>query len=165
MNYELLKEASTAGHYWALWISVVIAAAGVIFAIIQLAAESENEKLKNRAIFGSATGVIGIIVMLVSFYNVGEAHREAQQQNLTAATSNLKTKYDIKAVEWNAKETTTSPTSTTGNGEITVEANDGRLYIFKYRTDLASGEPFLKDMPIPGGSVPEQAVTAASLLK
>lgn len=87
-----------------------------------------------------------------------------EEHNIKVATSNLMAKYNVDEVDWEAKETTANPISETGKGEVVVEAKDGRDYIFKYKIDPKTSEPFLDDMPIRGGDAPEQAVTADSLL-
>lgn len=87
-----------------------------------------------------------------------------QEHNVKIATDNLTKKYDVKSVDWEAKDTHVSPSSVKAD-DLLVETQDGRSYIFKYHVDEKTSEPFLEDMPLRGGTAPTQAVTAKSLLK
>lgn len=91
-------------------------------------------------------------------------NKEVYNHNVEISQENLLSKYKLKDVNWTAIETTASPVSESGNETLLVEAQDGRSYIFKYRVDRNTSEPFLKDMPINGGDAPKEAVTAESLL-
>lgn len=83
----------------------------------------------------------------------------------TVATENLKLKYDIKSANWNSNDTTAMPKNVSGENNLIIEGNDGKTYVFKYKVNLETGEPTLGNMPIAGGSSPQDAVTAESLLK
>lgn len=117
--------------------------------------------------------VLGTIALLVAAV-VGSIFLSAQHQangnrtdllNKQIATENILAKYDLKEVLWDVKDTTAEPMDTKGDNNIIVKTQNDVEYVFKYRADIQTGEPFLKDMPIPGGSAPKDAVNAASLLK
>lgn len=90
---------------------------------------------------------------------------KADEVHKTVATENLKLKYDIKDANWDANDTTAMPKNVSGENNLIIEGNDGKTYVFKYKVNLETGEPTLGDMPIAGGSSPQDAVTAESLLK
>lgn len=90
---------------------------------------------------------------------------KAHEVHKTVATENLKLKYDIKDADWGSSDTTAEPKTVSGDNNLIIEGNDGKTYIFKYKVNLETGEPTLANMPIAGGSAPQDAVTAESLLK
>lgn len=140
--------------------AVLILVVGIVMGFKSLVAFDEpNSKL------APTIGLVGIIALIAGFANLDISYDRSEERNMTSATENLKSKYDLKEINWESKDTKAEPTSTSGDDELSVEANDGRLYIFKYRVDKGSGEPFLKDMPISGQSAPSETATADSLLK
>jgi hypothetical protein len=115
--------------------------------------------------FTMAIGLIVVGITLLTGFNLVDQFAKIEKGNKIAVTENLKTKYDIKEVYWDARETTAEPKDTESNENIVIESTNGKKYVFKYKLDLKSGEPTLSDMPVAGGTAPQEAVTAESLLK
>lgn len=102
--------------------------------------------------------------LVIAFHERSEMNK-SDENHKTVATDNLKLKYDIKDANWDSKDTTAMPKNVSGENNLIIEGNDGKTYVFKYKVNLETGEPTLGDMPIAGGSSPQDAVTAESLLK
>lgn len=97
--------------------------------------------------------------------NFNQSVHEYNENNKNTATENLMKKYNLQEVKWSSSDTSVSPTTSSGDGDLLVKTSKGENYIFKYHVDEKNSEPFLEDMPIRGGAAPTQAVTAKSLLK
>lgn len=135
--------------------TLIIVGAGMIAIILCLAAISFRYK------WLIATASAFSLAMLGFTMYVDSTVKPAAQQK---AVSNLSQKYDIKAVDWESKDTTVGPISK-GGGEIVVEVKDGEKYIFGYAVNRETGEPTLTNIPTRGGATSSQAVTAESLQK
>ena len=82
-----------------------------------------------------------------------------KHKKFNAKTDNLKAKYDIKKVRDKNGIEEVNGNLRESKPYVTVEANDGHLYIFKYDIDPDSGEMLLSDFD------PEQTIAAGSLLR
>lgn len=134
--------------------------------------ETLGERLKP---FGIALLAVAAVAALLvwgwaSFLN---HNGEVDKYNYGIATQNIQTKYDVKSVDWKDSETTAhyahtgkEPTKEyRDKNHLVVETQSGKKYVFKYKVNLETYEPILEDMPLPGGSKPDEAVSAASLEK
>lgn len=144
----------------AIWLTmaaiVIFMIAGIIMA---------NAGLSKRYFLPSFLVAFGFFGYYIYAGIVDTNHFTAvQEHNVKIATENIAKKYDVKSVDWEAKDTHVSPSSVKADN-LLVEAPDGRSYIFKYRVDPVTSEPILKAMPINGGEAPKEALTADSLLK
>jgi hypothetical protein len=120
--------------------------------------------LKLVATFCILSLATGVLALGLSVHERSKMN-ESDEIHKTVATDNLKLKYDIRNADWNSLDTTAAPKDVSGGNNLIIEGNDGKTYVFKYKVNLQTGEPTLGDMPIAGGSSPQDAVTAVSLLK
>lgn len=145
----------------------------VIVAILLLVDDKKDPKrFKN---FG--LGMLGFVVLtsltVWGWAWLGGHTGEIEKKNYAIATQNIQTKYDVKSVEWHDSETDTYITHTgdenfkepRDRNHLVIQAQNGKKYVFKYKVNLETGEPTLEDMPIPGGSKPDEVISAASLEK
>lgn len=168
MDYEKLDfyvadfQATTI-PFGLLFIGVVLCVAFAFYFAVE-----DTRKVKTRIIGGlmcaslATGGIFGITTTIDSQKAKSAAVKE---HNAKASVNNLMKKYDLQEVKWDSADTTAGPKSTSGDGELLVRTNAGENYIFKYRVNTETSEPFLEDMPRQGGSTPEKTVTADSLLK
>lgn len=122
---------------------------------------------------GKIFGIVFISLVAVALVGVlgGENHmNNVLKDNQAKAEQNIMKKYDVKDVEWDSEQTKATPTLAEdskgkASNELVLVADDGKAYLFRYDLNKETSEPTLKDMPIAGGSTPEDAVSADSLLK
>lgn len=157
INYELFQDPPTN------IILVVLFALGAVFFIgfLSTLTLSSSKPVVTFCILS----IITLSTCLVIAIHERSEMDKSDEIHKTVATENLKLKYDIKNADWNSKDTTAMPKNVSGENNLIIEGNDGKLYVFKYKVNLGTGEPTLGDMPILGGSSPQDAVTAESLLK
>lgn len=115
--------------------------------------------------FSAVVAVIVLAIIALMFFNHNTQISEAAVKNQEAATKNLRIKYELKEVYWDARETTANPKDTESNENLVIESLDGEKHIFKYEVDLKTREPFLSDMPKAGGNPDKPSITADSLLQ
>lgn len=157
-NYSLFQfiiiVCSMVGFPLLLW------AAKAVFFKKELTDSVENTLL-GVGLFGaiSAAIIAGAISSMLG--------HNAETANKFHATQNIMQKYDVADVQWDSKQTNTSPTSdakAAGN-EIVVTASNRKSYVFIYELNTKTSEPTLKDMPIAGGAADTNNLSADDLLK
>lgn len=139
--------------------------------------ESLRKKFRNKPLTGKQEGIylgaIFAILVAISFGLVASIMNHSNNilaENQAKATQNIMQKYDVKKVDWNSSQTTSSPTLHSGSSskpknEIVVEANNGKTYLFTYNLNKETSEPTLGNMPIPAGVNQNDALNADDLLK
>lgn len=167
MDYQLLKMGPTGPEAWfevplAWVIPSILILACVAFAIRFFIMSSFDDFNNRRKITGfsllAMAGIIGIVsVMTISGFYGKNTSNEA------IATENIKAKYNVTDVSWDAKETKARPTATGRNEELLVTDDKGQQVVFKYKVNMQTGEPVLSNMPVQGGSTP--TVTVESIEK
>lgn len=113
-------------------------------------------------------GFLGIVAAAIVAAAISSMlGHNAEASNKFYAAQNIMQKYDVKDVQWDSKQTRTSPIALerdAGN-EIVLTANNGKSYVFIYELNTSTSEPTLKDMPIAGGSPTSNNLSADDLLK
>lgn len=119
-----------------------------------------------------ADSFIGVVVVAIALcigvfasINYASEVRKAEDKTKSVATNNLRVKYDLKEVYWDARETTANPKDAESNENLVIEDLNGEKHIFKYEVNLETREPSLSDMPKAGGAADKPSVTADSLLQ
>lgn len=119
---------------------------------------------KIRVLLAIIPIVLGFGVIFTACF-VGLANdMQAKDHNRNIATENLKAKYDISEVYWDARETN-SDFKDTQPHDLLVENDKNQQFIFRYRLNPETNEPFLIDMPVKGGESPHKPITANSLIR
>ena len=134
--------------------------------------ETFGERLKDFCI--ALLTVAAVAALLVWGWISYLTHNgEVSNHNYKIASQNIQAKYDVKSVVWNDSETNTDYTHTgkepteeyRNKNRLVIETQNGKKYVFKYKINMDTYEPTLEDMPLPGGSKPDEVVSAASLEK
>lgn len=134
--------------------------------------ETAGKRFKN---FGIVMLVIVVVAGLLAWgwASFLTHNGEVDKRNYEVATQNIQTKYDVKSVDWKDSETDAHYTHTgkepteeyRNKNHLVIETQNGKKYVFKYKVNMETYEPTLEDMPLPGGSKPNEEVSAASLEK
>lgn len=120
---------------------------------------------KNNVLWFFGSAGIAFLALLFTFFGMVDANKDAYSRNMEIASQNLMKKYEVSNVYWNSGESNTSINSTEAKYNVLVETDNSQQYIFRYRIDPQTNEPFLINMPVRGGDTPTAPVNADSLLR
>lgn len=120
---------------------------------------------KNNVLWFLGAAIIAFFMLLFTFFGMVDANKDVDSRNMEIASQNLIKKYDVSKVYWHSGESNTSISSTEAKNNVLVETANSQQYIFRYRIDPQTNEPFLVNMPVRGGDTPTAPVNADSLLR
>lgn len=142
-------------------LSLTIIIAAIIFIVIGVIVTMK----KNNVLWFLVSAIVAFLMMLITFFSMIDANNETDSRNMEIASQNLIKKYEVSKVYWHAGESNTSISSTEAKYNVLVETDNNQQYIFRYRIDSQTNEPFLINMPVRGGDTPTAPVSADSLLR
>lgn len=163
MDYVLLENPLPQWAWFLISFFALVIIIACVWAAIIFFVKSAFNDFKNRR------KLIGVAFLLVAVLTIGTVTMMARGQygmnlsNVSVSTENLKTKYSLKDVEWLTSETTARPQNTNTEGVLVVVDEENQRIAFGYKVNMETGEPYLVNLPLRGGSAP--GVTAESLEK